>query len=234
MTLNELAYQTMEAIRPEFHDDDVVDLRLVKELIHNQRSIWIRQELNKNRSIPEELIQDLGCVELEQASAAECCDFSSECKVLRTKNKVPKPINLHHRDSFERVGPIDVTKKPFSFKSHKNAIFFGNGRFNRDMIVAYYLNERIYLASKSPLPNLMEYINIRVIASDPTEAAKFNHCSGDVCYSDDTEYPLTDWMWGYMKEFVVKQLLMKYQIPNDTTNDANNTAGGAPAPQSNG
>jgi hypothetical protein len=46
------------------------------------------------------------------------------------------------------------------------------------------------------------------------------------------EYPLTDWMWGYMKEFVVKQLLMKYQIPNDTTNDANNTTGGgAPAPQ---
>ena len=39
-------------------------------------------------------------------------------------------------------------------------------------------------------------------------------------------------MWGYMKEFVVKQLMMKYQIPNDTTNDANNTVGGgAPSPQ---
>jgi hypothetical protein len=99
MTLNELAYQTIEAIRPEFHDDDVVDLRLVKELIHNQRSIWIRQELNKNRSIPEELIQDLGCVELEKASTAECCDFSSDCKILRTKLVIPKPINLHHRDS---------------------------------------------------------------------------------------------------------------------------------------
>ena len=115
------------------------------------------------------------------------------------------------------------TKKPFSFKSHKNAVFFGNGRFNRDMIVAYYLNERIYLASKSPLPNLMEYINVRVIASDPTEAAKFNHCSGEPCYSDDEEYPLTDWMWGYMKVFVVKQLLMKYQMPTDTTNDATHT-----------
>lgn len=223
MTLNELAYQTVEAVRPEMHDDDIIDLRLIKELIHNQRSIWIRQELNKNRSIPEELIQDLGCVELEEASAAECCDFSSECKILRTKNKVPKPINLHHRDAFERVGPADLSKKPFSFKSYKNALFFGNGRFNRDMIVAYYLNERIYLASKSTLPNLMQYINIRVIASDPTEAAKFNHCSGDPCYSDDMEYPLTDWMWGYMKEFVVKQLLMKYQLPTDTTNDASHT-----------
>ena len=115
---------------------------------------WRR--VNKNRSIPEELIQDLGCVKLEQAPAADCCDFESECKVLRTENKVPKPINLHHRDAFERVGPIDVTKKPFSFKSHKNAVFFGNGRFNRDIILAYYLNERIYLASKSALPNFIE------------------------------------------------------------------------------
>jgi len=43
MTLNELAYQTIEAIRPEFHDDDAVDLRLVKELIHNQRSITMTE-----------------------------------------------------------------------------------------------------------------------------------------------------------------------------------------------
>ena len=112
MTLNELAYQTVESIRPEFHDDDVVDLRLVKELIHNQRSIWIRQELNKNRSIPEELIQDLGCVELEKASTAECCDFSSDCKILRTKLVIPKPINLHHRDS------ISVWDRLISHKNH--------------------------------------------------------------------------------------------------------------------
>jgi len=89
--------------------------------------------------------------------------------------------------------------------------------------------------SKNALIDGMTHINVRLIASDPAEAAKFNYCSGDPCYSDDMEYPLTDWMWGYMKEFVVKQLLMKYQIPNDTTNDAIHTAGGAtPAPQNNG
>jgi len=235
MTLNELAYQTIEAIRPEFYDDDAVDLRLVKELIHNQRSIWIRQELNKNRSIPEELVQDLGCVELEKASTAECCDFSSDCKILRTKLTIPKPINLHHRDAIERVGPIDITQKPFSLKSYKNAIFFGNGRFNQKLTAAFYYNDRIYIMSKNALIDGMTHVNIRLIASDPTEAAKFNHCSGDPCYSDDMEYPLTDWMWGYMKEFVVKQLLMKYQIPNDTTNDATHTVGGAaPALQNNG
>jgi hypothetical protein len=226
MTLNELTYQVIEAVRPELHDDDVLDLRYIKDLIHNQRALWIRNELNKDRDIPEEIIQDLGCVEIEAASTTECCDFSSECKVMRTVLKIPKPITLHHREAIERIGPTDFTKKSYSIKDYKEVVFFGNGKFNRNMIAAYYRNDRIYLYSKDATVDLLEHINIRLVASDPTEAAKFNHCTGDPCYTDDSEYPLSDYMWNYMKEMIIKQVLLKYQLSNDTTNDANNTISG--------
>ena len=222
MTLNEYTYQIIEAVRPEIHDDDVLDNRLIKQLIHDQRAIWLRNELNRNRDIPEVVIQDLGCVEIEPASAVECCDFSSDCKVYRTKLKIPKPISLHHREAIERVGPSNITEKPFSFKDYKESQFFGNGRFNKRMIAAYYKDERIFLTSKEDILQLMQYINIRLVASDPTGASKFNYCTGQSCYTDDMEYPITDWMWNYMKEHVVNQLLKKTAIPNDTTNDANN------------
>jgi hypothetical protein len=226
MTLNELTYQVIEAVRPELHDDDVLDLRYIKDLIHNQRALWIRNELNKDRDIPEEIIQDLGCVEIEAASTTECCDFSSECKVMRTVLKIPKPITLHHREAIERIGPTDFTKKSYSIKDYKEVVFFGNGKFNRNMIAAYYRNDRIYLYSKDATADLLEHINIRLVASDPTEAAKFNHCTGDPCYTDDSEYPLSDYMWNYMKEMIIKQVLLKSQLANDTTNDANNTISG--------
>lgn len=227
MTLNELTYQIVEAVRPELHDDDVLDLRYVKDLIHNQRALWIRNELNKDRDIPESIIQDLGCVEMELAPTTECCDFNSDCKILRTKNKIPVPIVLHHREAIERVGPSDFTSKPFSLKDYKEAVFYGNGRFNRDMIVAFYRNDRIYISSKSQsTTGLIGFINIRLVASDPTTASVFNSCTGDPCYTDDTEYPLSDYMWNYMKEYIIKQILIKYQLTNDTTNDANNTVSG--------
>lgn len=221
MTLNEYTYEIIEAVRGEIHDDDILDTRLIKQLIHDQRAIWLRNELNRSRDIPEVVIQDLGCVEIEPASAVECCNFSSDCKVYRTKLKIPKPISLHFREAIERVGPSNILEKPYSLKDYKELIFFGNGRFNKRTIGAAYKDERIILVSKDDVLQLMQYINIRMVASDPTEAAKFNHCTGQTCYSDDMEYPVTDWMWNYMKEYIVNQLLKKTSIPNDTTNDAN-------------
>jgi hypothetical protein len=221
MTLNEYNYEIVEAVRGEIHDDDILDNRLIKQLIHSQRAVWLRNELNRNRDIPEVVIQDLGCVEIEPASAIECCDFSSDCKVYRTKLKIPKPISLHFREAIERVGPSNITQKPFSLKDYKEAIFFGNGRFNSKMVAAYYKDDKMYLVSKMDIIQLYQYINIRLVASDPTEAAKFKHCTGQACYNDDMEYPVTDWMWIYMKEHIVNQLLKKSSIPSDNTNDAN-------------
>jgi hypothetical protein len=236
MTLNELTYQIIEAVRPEIHDDDVLDMRLIKDLIHNQRSIWLRAEMNKHRYVPEEVIQDLGCVPLVKAPVEECCDFSSACTILRTQNRIPTPIALHHREAIERVSPINVLGKPFSFKTYREALFFGNGRFNRKMAAAFFRNGYIYIVTKDPLLNMMTTVNIRMVAADPTEAAAFNLCTGQACYSDDMQYPLTDWMWGYMKEYVVKQVLMKYQIGTDTTNDSTHTPPAMPSarPSDNG
>jgi len=223
MTLNEYTDQVIEAVRPEIHDDDVLDRRYIKDLIHNQRAVWVRNELNKNRAIPEELIQDLGCVDIQQADVSECCDFTSGCKIMRTALKLPTPIALHHREAIERVGPALSNEKPFSVKGYNEALFFGNSKFNSEMITAYRRNGYLFLVSKSPTVMLLQKISVRMVAADPTDAAVFNTCSGSPCYSDDNEYPLTDWMWQYMKEPITQQILRKMMIPNDAVNDGTHT-----------
>jgi hypothetical protein len=222
-TLNEYTYQIVEAVRPEIHDDDIIDHRHIKDLIHNQRAVWVRNELNKNRDIPEQLIQDLGCVPLQKANTIECCDFSGGCKIMRTVNKIPTPISLHHREAIERVGPADMLGKPYSIKDYKQAIFAGNGRFNKEMYFAFYRNGYLFVVSKDVKVFTLKNINIRLVASDPTEAAIFNHCSGEACYTDDSEYPLTDWMWQYMKEYIINEVFRKYGIPRDPVNDGDHS-----------
>jgi len=119
MTLNKRTDQIIEAVRSEIHDDDSLDRRYIKDLIHQQRAVWVKNELNKSRDIPEQLIQNLGCVPMQAASSIECCDFSSGCKVMRTVNKIPTPISLHQREAIERIADSNSTSKPFAIKDYK-------------------------------------------------------------------------------------------------------------------
>ena len=78
MTLNEMAYQVLEQLEPNREDDSSWSLRYIKDLIEAKRSLFLRNELNKMREIPASVQQQIGCLELELADDAECCDFQSD------------------------------------------------------------------------------------------------------------------------------------------------------------
>jgi hypothetical protein len=222
VTLNELIYDLWEIIRPNISDDDPFDKRQFAFWIKNQRALWLRNELNKNRTIDDNVIQDLGCVELEVADRADCCELSSGCKILRTKLTIPNTIELHNKTGLTRVAPIDKLSVPFSFVDYERAIWSGNGRYNSSQIFAFLLNDRIYLSSKSSTSlKYITHINVRGVFEDPTEAAAFSHCDNTPCYTDDSAYPVNSWMIDYMKEAILKlNVGMALQAVNDTTNNA--------------
>jgi hypothetical protein len=63
------------------------------DIINEQRSLWLRNEYNKNRSIDPYVIQDLNCIELELVDPIQCCiAVPTGCKVLSTKKKIPNTI----------------------------------------------------------------------------------------------------------------------------------------------
>lgn len=222
VTLNKLVYDLWEIIRPNISDDDSFDKRQLEFWVHNQRALWLRNELNKNRTIDDNVIQDLGCVELEVTDRAECCELSSGCKVLRTKLTLPNTIELHNKTGITRVAPINKLDVPFSFVSYERAIHSGNGRFNSKHIFAFLLNDRVYLTSKDPqLAKYITHINIRGVFEDPTEASNFSHCDGTSCYTKDSKYPVNRWMIDYMKEAILKlNIAASLQAVTDNTNNA--------------
>ena len=59
-----MIYQVYEALQITA-DDTSLDKRLIKDLINQSRANWIRKEHNKNRSIDDNVIQDLGCIDIE-------------------------------------------------------------------------------------------------------------------------------------------------------------------------
>jgi hypothetical protein len=51
VTLNQLIYDLLEIVRPNLSDDDNFDKRQIAFWIKNQRALWLRNELNKNRTV---------------------------------------------------------------------------------------------------------------------------------------------------------------------------------------
>ena len=223
ITLNKLIYDLWELVRPNLSDDDNFDKRQLAFWIQTQRALLVRNELNKNRTIDDNLIQDLGCLELELADKADCCDISDGCKILRTKDVIPNTIELHNKSAITRVAPIDKHTIPFSHVSYERAIWSGNGRFNVDQIFTFELNDRIYL--KATNDSLLKYItdiNVRGVFEDPTEVGKFTQCANDtICYTNDSKYPINAWMVDYMKAAILQlNFQTALQAPQDNTNNA--------------
>ena len=55
-TLNEIAYDLLSIVRPALSDDSDIDLRQIKFWIHNQRALFIRNELNRSRTIDADIV----------------------------------------------------------------------------------------------------------------------------------------------------------------------------------
>ena len=224
VTLNKLAYDLLLTVRGgTLSDDENIDLRQVKYWINNHRAFLIKNSF-KGREISDNVIQDLGCVELERADPAECCGYDTGCTVFRTKLEIPNPVKLNSGDAITHVGWVDKMAVPLTYVSYERAIYSGNGAFNGNLVYAFMLNSHIYLKMRNTSISYkgLKYINIRGVFQTPEEVANFNHCSGESCYTDDDNYPVDSSMVSAIKELALtKDFRIIANAPQDIANDAN-------------
>lgn len=220
-TLNSIVYDLANTARGGVtSDDDSISLRQIKFWVQNTRAKLIKQDLDKRRSINPDLIQSLGCVAVSEVDGSECNCVVLGCKILRTTLPIPRPIELQQRNLLTRVGPILTTDKPFSLISYHRVPFIGNDRFTKKLTRAFQHNGYIYLINPNDKP-LLTKINVQGVFEDPTEAAAFSHCSGDACYTDDSQYPIASWMIEDLKAMVLNtDFRIAVSAATDTKGDA--------------
>lgn len=219
MTANEIIYEIYEDLNIN-SDDTNVDKRLILQKINTQRELWITNEMNKNfRMIPPALIQDIGCIPLEQVSSEDCCETQSDCFFMRTSIEIPAPINLHRELMFTRIGPRDKKQKEFTFISYDRVPYVGFGRFNHSGVYSFWLNNRVYLMSRNDSIVLFEGINVMGVFPEPENVVNLGLCEDEPCWTFDSQYPIYRKLWAYMKPQIVQELLPKMTIPQDNVND---------------
>lgn len=195
---------------------------LYTDLINEQRALFIRNEYNKNRTVDPYVIQDLNCIELELVDPIQCCvSIPTGCKLLRTKKQIPNTIEYYFTKGIVSVGPSDIIQPRFLLIDYSRVPFVGHGRTTQKSIYAFIYDKYLYVFSKNTTHLLISNINIRGVFENPTELGEFINCQNQSCWTPASPYPLNQWMWAYMKQMILQQLMQKMQqFPLDDANSA--------------
>jgi hypothetical protein len=221
-TLNEIAFDLLSIVRPQLSDDSDIDIRQIKFWIHNQRALFIRNELNRNRTIDADIVQTI-CAELEEVDASDCCNITLDCPVLRTVKEIPNTIELHNKPGITRTGPVNKKKEPFSFVEYDRIPFVASARFTGNMVYTFLHNNYIYVYTKNPRYSNLAALTIRGVFEDPALAADFCDSDSVPCYTDDMDYPIKSWMIPGLKQAILKSNLMitaQAEAQADSSNNA--------------
>jgi len=229
-TLDVIAYDLLTTVQ-QTHDDSTIDIRQMKYWVKNSRATWIRNELAKFKPLSARFTQDLGCIDLEVVDAS-LCGLNSDYKLKRTVQDIPPTIEVYGEPTFPRIGPAMIHSGKFTLIPFERVPYIGHGKFNNTAIFAFLWNSRIYLITHGASLDYagLGKVNIKAVLANPEDASAFTTSSGAPCYTETSEYPITENLVTYMKDIIVKSDI-QYSLSSspDTLNNARDDSNKQPA-----
>lgn len=224
-SLNHITYLILNQLRGRSVVTDTITTDQVEQIIVNLRSQLIKQDANKGYSADPYIIQDLGCVELEEVDAGESCIIEAGCTLLRSVKPIPSTIELHNSQLFTRVGPINKGLPGYDYVHYERIPYVLNNKYSKDRVKYYMQNTDgyLYLVVPTNILQVLRFINVQGVFEDPRDAYNFEDCSGTPCYTDDSPFPVKNWMVNTLVKMTVELFLsQESQAPSDNTNNSKN------------
>jgi hypothetical protein len=136
-------------------------------------------------------------------------------------------VELHHKSLITWVGPGgDAIGHQFDIIPHQRVPFEikGANKFTKNLVKAFQMNNGGYLYLAIHPDNLkgqlIRKIKILGVWEDPEAVRDFEDCSGDVCYTDNSAFPIKSWMVNTIKDIVIKNYVIpESQARVDDSND---------------
>lgn len=220
MQAREIAYDILYNLEgtSRISDDSEINIEQIYFKIDTTRALLIRQDQSKGRSLSDNIMQTISCVEVIQVSASECCGITSDCTILRTKFKLPRPIELHQKDLVVRVSGVNIESSSWNQISYAKLQYAGKSFITKDSTKWFLKDNYLYIINP---PNI-KMISVSLVAEQPSDLARFSSCAGAPCYSVTDEYPISAHMIPTLKQLILEDLLRGKQMPSDEQGDESN------------
>ena len=226
--INELVYDVIEAVRA-YSDDSELDERYIIYLYNIKRAKYLRQDLNNYLKTVDNSIQQTLCLGMELVDATECSVEYDCSKILKSKQPLPKPIDLHSKVAITKVKPATKLGLPFNFISKDKAPYIEHAPFSRAIYSFIDVDNHIYVYSKAEDYTFLECLTVTGVFEDPLSLSEYSTCcncessTDNTCYNiDESEYPLQPHYIDLIRDEIIRDLLRTSQVPEDKINDSTN------------
>jgi hypothetical protein len=196
--IKEIVYDIKNLIRGGIQsDDELISDRQIEFQINSLRAQYIRQDINKRRSISANIKQLIHCMDLETVSG-DTCGLSNDINILRSKLQIPNPIETSHEDLITAIGPTGILSLNFHTIPYNRAPWAGMNKYTKKMTFAFILDNFVYVFG--PDTKYLEKIKVEGVFQNPREISNFKNADGNLSYDPDVhDYPLSTSMLDLIK-----------------------------------
>lgn len=206
MTLNQLIDDVLlEARNSNIGESEKLSRHQIELWIKSYRAYLIKQDIDKGRTVNPMYTQTLR-MNIEASVDSQ----NNQYEYYVSKEDLPALIDFHFKPG------IVLVKDPFGrliqFGSETKMKFQKYRKYTSKDYIAYLKDNKMYVEHDGENP--LEYIDVTIIAEDPTELK--------IGYDPDKDqYPLPAAMWSTVKDLIFsKDFRTMAAQPSDTTNDS--------------
>lgn len=219
-TIKEIVYDLKNIIRGGIQsDDEMISDRQIEFQVNSLRAQFIRQDVNKRRSISDNIKQMIHCLEVEPVSGTTC-GLSNDIMIVRSKEKIPNAIETAHQDLITAIGPTGILSTNFHMIPFNRAPWAGNNRYTKRMTFSFLLDSFVYVVG--PEAEMLEKIKVEGVWQNPRDIESYKKDDGSPSYDAEMEeYPLSTSMLDLIKQSMIATNLQPLvQMPTDISNNA--------------
>ena len=200
-------------------EDAFLTDRLIYSLVLKYGKMLIRRQDNENKIMRfQSLFETLPCVELVEVDKIEACcgGIKSNCKIMRTKDKLPTVLEGAYGPLFRNITSIDGSVLIYKTYPSTYTSMFNTPNFKYNKTKYYwYLDGYLYF------PNIdWESVRVEGLWSESIQMYK---CDGNVCtprQDEDTHIP--EYLFAEIEQLVVRDLVQTAQLPIENIDDSQN------------
>lgn len=219
MTIGEAISQVKLENRA-YSDDSMLTDRYIWHKIRNKTILFLKQRndkfhLNNNNF----LYTVLDCVEMELVDSVTCCQEIPACKILRSKNPIPKIAESNFSSVIKGIYTLDSSQR-LDFVSINDVVRLSKSKYKPSGIKAFIKNNYLFI----PFKEYPKAVTIEAYFEDPLEVALVNECGAkDGCLAyQDMEWKAPSDLQGTILAEVTKEIINFFdRITTDENTDKN-------------
>lgn len=195
--------------------------RMIYTFVIKQAKWLMKREDGKNKLMAfSAVIQTMDYVELIEVDKVEACctGIRSDCKIKRTKDKLPVFLQGYFGPLIRTIASLDGSEElqPILPSTYTHVSKSKNFRFNKTKYF-WFIDDYIYF------PDL-QWDAVRIEGIFEDDISRWT-CEEDDCKlrQDDT-FNVPDYLLAELESQVFRDIMGTYQIPVDQANDKQNVA----------